>query len=114
MPSPTSIELDAVEPFHEIELVPGAAKFAVGRELQPDLFLFFDRPFDLAVFDRTQRIGRELVSRPLPPRLFQRRRPQQAADLIGAERGRGSLHVFPPVGRTPPLFLVMVVELSAG
>ena len=109
------IEFDAVEPFHEIELVPGAAKFTVGRELQPDLFLFFDRPFDLAVFNRTQRIGRDLVSRSLPPGLFQRRRPQQAADLIW--RGLGAavrcMHVLLE-GRAPPLFLVMVVELLAG
>jgi hypothetical protein len=36
------------------------------------------------------------------PRLLQRRRPQQAADVIGAERRRGPLHRFPPVGRASP------------
>ncbi len=48
------IKLDAVQALEEVELIPGAAKLAVGRKFQPDFFLLSDRPFDLAVFDRTQ------------------------------------------------------------
>src|SRR5204863_10062135 len=41
--------LDAVETFVEVEMPPGAAEFAVGRELQPGLLLLLDDLFDLAV-----------------------------------------------------------------
>src|SRR5208337_2271641 len=36
------VEFDAVEHAEEIEMPPGAAELAVGRDLEPDLFLFFD------------------------------------------------------------------------
>ena len=42
----------AVEAAEEIEMPPGAAEFAVGRELQPDVFLLLDDLLDLAIFDR--------------------------------------------------------------
>ena len=45
------VELDAVEPLEEIELPPGAAELAVGRELEPDLLLLLDDLLDLAVLD---------------------------------------------------------------
>ena len=66
---------------------PGAAEFAVGDRLQADLFLFLDDALDLAVFDRFQRGGVDFALGELRARLFQRRRPQQAADVIGAEGG---------------------------
>ena len=51
------VHFDAVEAFIEIEMPPGAAKFAIGREPEPDLLLLPDDFLDLAVFDRLQRIG---------------------------------------------------------
>ena len=49
------VERDAVETSEEIEMPPRAAEFAVGGELQPDLFLLLDDLLDLAVFDLAQR-----------------------------------------------------------
>ena len=51
------VERHAVEAAKEVEMPPRAAKLAVGGELEPDLLLLFDRLLDLAVFDRTQRVG---------------------------------------------------------
>ena len=48
------VELDAVEHAEEIEMPPGAAEFAVGDELEPDLFLLLDDLLDLAVLDFLQ------------------------------------------------------------
>jgi hypothetical protein len=73
--------------------------------LSPISFLFPDRPFDLAVLDRAQRLGGNLVAVTLGARLLQRWRPQQAADMVGAEWRRGALHRFLPAGT---LFLLSV------
>jgi hypothetical protein len=48
------IELDAVEPFVEVELPPRATKLAVGDELEPDLLLLPDGFLDLAILDLLQ------------------------------------------------------------
>ena len=57
--APAGIEhLDAVEALVEVELPPGAAELAVGRELEPDLLLLLDDLLDLAVFDLAKlRVG---------------------------------------------------------
>ena len=72
MPS-VVIERDAVETAEEIEMPPGAAEFAVGGELEPDLFLLLDDLLDLAVFDLAQRVGRDLAALALGARLLERR-----------------------------------------
>src|SRR5262249_57291294 len=46
------IELDAVEPGIKVKMPPRAAQLAIGRKLQPDLFLLLHQPFDLAILDR--------------------------------------------------------------
>ena len=46
------VERHAVKPSEEIEMPPRAAELSVGRERQPDFFLFFDRLLNLAIFDR--------------------------------------------------------------
>ncbi len=92
------VELDPVEPFVEVELPPGAPKLAVGGELQSDRLLFLDDRFDLAVFDLFQLCRGYLALLALGPRLLERRGTQEAADMVGAERRRGSLHAFPPIG----------------
>ena len=84
--------LDAVEAPEEIEMPPGAAEFAVGDRLQAGIFLLLDDVLDLAVFHRFQFVCRDLALGAALARLFQRRGPQQAADVIGAERRFGSLH----------------------
>ena len=43
--------LDAVEALVEVEMPPGAAELAVGRELEADLLLLLDDLLDLAVLD---------------------------------------------------------------
>ena len=84
------IELSAVELFVEIELPPGTPELAVGRELEPDLLLLLDGLLDLAVLDCLELVGGDLALPMLGARLLERRRTQQAPDVIGAERGLGS------------------------
>ena len=85
-------KLDAIEPGVEIEMPPRTAQLAVGRELQSDLFLFLHQTLDLAVLDRRELGGRDRAGRPLGARLLDGRGSQQAADVIGAERGLGACH----------------------
>ena len=54
-------QLGAIEQLEEVELPPGAAKFAVGRKLQADLFLLLDDLLDLLILDRFQRGGVDLA-----------------------------------------------------
>ena len=101
MPGLDAGELDAglgVEQFaagelgEKIEMPPGAAEFAVGRELQADRGLLVHDLFDLEVLGLAQILRRDLALLQLGARFLDARRPQQAADLVGAERGFGSLH----------------------
>ena len=64
--------------------------------LSPTSSCLPDRLLDLAVFDRAQRAGGDLAALVLRPRLLERRRPQQAADVVGAEWRRLPLHRFLP------------------
>src|SRR5579864_1599360 len=84
--------LDAVEAPEEIEMPPRAAEFAVGDRLQAGRFLLPDGVLDLAVLHCFQLVRRDLALGAALARRFQRRGPQQAADVIGAERRLGSLH----------------------
>ena len=45
------VDLDALQHAEEIEVPPGAAVLAVGRELEADLLLLLDDLLDLAVLD---------------------------------------------------------------
>jgi hypothetical protein len=81
---------NAFEAAEEIEMPPGAAEFAVGRELETDLGLLLDDLLDLAVFDFFQR-GGDLAFGEFGARLLQGRGSQQAADHVGAKRRRGAL-----------------------
>ena len=64
-------DLDPVEHAEEIEMPPGAAKLAVGRDLQPDLFLLLDDLLDLAVLDLLERCRADLAFFPFRPRFLQ-------------------------------------------
>src|SRR5262249_17480800 len=80
------VALDAVETPEEVEVPPGAAELAGGHGLQPDLLLLLDRPLDLAVLHCLAIGSAALAFRALFARLLHRRRAQQAANAIGAER----------------------------
>src|SRR5450759_1636111 len=76
----------------KVKMPPRAAKFAVGREPQSDRSLLVHDLFDFHVLDLAQIVGRYLALLQPGARLLDLRRAQQAADLVGAERGFGSLH----------------------
>src|SRR6185369_4361818 len=69
----------------KVEMPPGAAELAIGRELQSDFFLLPDDLFDLAVFDSVERSGIDFVPRTLGAGFLERCGSQQAADMVGAE-----------------------------
>ena len=85
-------DLDAIEHAEEVEVPPRAAKLAVGRDLQADVFLLLDDGLDFAVLDLLERRRADLALFPLGPRFFQRGGAQQAADNVGAERRLGPFH----------------------
>src|SRR5262249_20301772 len=85
------IAFDAVETPEKIEMPPRAAEFAVGDRLQSDAFLFFDDVLDLVVLDCFEFIDVDFAFGVPLARRFERRRPQQAADMIGAKRRFGAL-----------------------
>ena len=51
-------DLHTVEHPEEIEMPPGSAKLAVGRDLQADVFLLLDDLLDLAVLDLLELLPR--------------------------------------------------------
>ena len=93
-----AVALGAVEAPEKVEVPPGAAELAVGDGLQADLLLLLDHPLDLAIFHRLEVGGADLALGALFPRLLQRCGTQEAADVVGTERGLGSFH-----GATPTL-----------
>ena len=86
----------AGEIFEKIKMPPGAAEFAVGGEFQADLRLLVHHLLDLAVLDLAQVVGGDFTLLQSGAGFLDARRAQQAADLVGAERGFGSLHGFTP------------------
>src|SRR5262249_53069193 len=86
------VNLDAVEHAEKIEVPPGAAELAVARQLKAELFLLLDDLLDLAVLDRLELGGADGALFALGARFLERRRAQEAADMIGTERRFGLLH----------------------
>ena len=66
------VEFDALEHAEEVEVPVGAAEFAVGRELEADLFLLPNDLFDLAVLDVSQLLGANCPFFTLCARILQR------------------------------------------
>jgi hypothetical protein len=93
------VELDAVEHAVEIEMPPGPAELAVGRELEADRFLLANDLFDLAILDRGKLGGADRARRGLLARLLEDGRSEQRADMVGAKRrlGAGSHGALPDV-----------------
>ena len=80
------LERDVAKLAVEIAVIGRAAEFAVGRKPQADALLQAHRVLDGAVFGCRQRRLIDLAAREAPPRIEQCRRPQQAADMLGAKR----------------------------
>src|SRR6266446_1898064 len=74
---------------------PRAAQFAIGRELQSDLFLLPHQAFDRAVLNGVKLRSRDRAFGSLGARLLDGCRTQQAADMVGAERGSCPAHGHP-------------------
>src|SRR5215467_2625862 len=85
-------QLAALKLGEEIEMPPGAAEFAVGRELQADRGLLVNDLLDLHVLDLAQLVGGYLALLELSARFLDLRRTKEAADLVGTEWRLGSLH----------------------
>ena len=85
---PGLVDLDPVERAVEIEMPPGPPELAVGRSPDADPLLPGDGRRDLPVLDRAQRVRVDLAAGAPRAGLLERRRAQQAADMVGAE-GRG-------------------------
>ena len=61
------------------------AEFTIGRKPQTDTVLQAHRLFDGLILGRGQRDQIDLAARKATPRFEQRRRPQQAADMLGTK-----------------------------
>jgi hypothetical protein len=75
-----------LQPLEKVEVKERPAEFAVGNALQPDRFLFLDDFPDGVVFDRAQLVFRNFVSLKARACILETLGPEQAADVVGAER----------------------------
>jgi hypothetical protein len=66
-------------------------ELAVGRRLQADVLLLADDVTDRLVLDAAQLVVVDAAGGVVRARLHQLRRPEQAADVVGAEGGRCAL-----------------------
>src|SRR5215813_14662668 len=87
----SEIGFDPVEADQEIGLPRGAAIFPVGDRFEPGRLLLLDQCRDLAILDRLELSRRDRALLALRPSVLQRRRPQEAADVVGTERRLVSL-----------------------
>ena len=83
--------LDAFQLLEEIDVKVSPPELAVGDALEPDVFLQADDIGDRRVFDGAQRCLADLSSPAALARFEELRRPQEAADVVGAERRLRSL-----------------------
>ena len=83
-------ERDVAKLAVEVAVIGGAAEFAVGRKPQADALLQAHGVIDGGIFSRRQRLLIDLAAHKVLPRLKQRRRSQQAADVLGAKWGNSS------------------------
>src|SRR3989442_12030903 len=95
-------QLDAVEAVDEVDVPPVAAELAVGDRLQADVLLQLDDAPDVLVLGLAQLFSRDFAFFPLRADLVQFTRAQQAADMVGAERGFHEEAPTPPVSARAP------------
>src|SRR5262249_4217635 len=79
------VGLHAAQLLEEIDVEVGAAELAVGDRLQPDILLEPDDLGDRLVLDLAQLGRREVALRLFLARLEEVFRPEEAADVVGAE-----------------------------
>jgi hypothetical protein len=88
--------MEAIQALHETAPVGAAPELAVVHDLQADLFLQLHGIANRLVLDAVERCVIDAPRAVITKGLLQRRRAQQAADVIGAERRR---HPPMPVNR---------------
>ena len=71
-------------------MIQAAAKLAVGRKLEADAFLKRERVADGRIFCGAQRLPADLATAKPRAQFQEVARAQQAADVLGAERGLDS------------------------
>ena len=79
---------DTVETPEKIEVPPRTAQLSVRDAAQSERLLLRDDALDLAILDGPQASGVERAFGMAPPRVFERRRAQQAAHVVGTKRRR--------------------------
>jgi hypothetical protein len=77
---------DAAELVDEVHVPGSAAELAVGGGAQPGIFLHLHGFADRLVLDRAQLVTIDATRGVVITGLKQRRRAEQAADVVGAER----------------------------
>jgi hypothetical protein len=82
-----NVGLHAAELLQEVDVEIGAAELAVGDALQADVFLELDDLGNGVVFDGAQGLFGDLAFLLLRAGVEQALRAQEAADMVGAERG---------------------------
>jgi hypothetical protein len=80
------MRLDAGKLRQEIRMEERAPELAVGDAAKPQVFLVADDLADRLVLDATQPGGVDAAGRAVLARLQERRRAEQAADMVGTER----------------------------
>jgi len=83
---PVTVGIGGCSARQKVEVPPVAPELAVGDALEPDRFLLDHRFADCGVLRGAQRIGARLAPPPARAGFGERRRTQQAADLVGAKR----------------------------
>ena len=87
------LDRKAVDPLDEPAPIRAAAELAVGHDLQAHVLLHADDVADALVLDLGKARIVEFPGMMVAERLTQGRRPQQAADMVGAEwRAAGMCH----------------------
>ena len=80
-------DLDSGELFEEVEMEPRAAELAVGHAVHPERFHLAHRPGDGSILDCPLLGSRDGSIGELLARIQHGLGTQQAADLVGSERG---------------------------
>src|SRR5262249_1088854 len=80
------VDLDPIKHAVKVEVPPRAAIFAIGRELEAQFLLLGDDLWNFLLFPPLEVAGRALTLLAFLARLLERRRAQDRADMVGAER----------------------------
>jgi hypothetical protein len=81
---------DPFKPLEEVHVEESAAELPIGDPLEADRFLSLHDLADRLVLDATEVVLTDLIFLESIARVFQVFRPEEAADMVGAERGMQS------------------------